>query len=171
MKSCNFQRIDGNGIFLSGYTRDVSMTDNEFAWTGHSAMAAWGYTEEQDGTGGQQPRNTYIARNYVRELGVIQIQSSFWFQGKACLTTIEDNVIFNGPRAGINLNDGFGGGNSLSRNLIFNQCRKSGDHGPINSWDRQPFITKIANGKPSYDPKVSTVDHNYIIANYGASQV
>ena len=69
-----FERIDGNGVFVSGYTRDVSIMDNEFAWIGDSAMAGWGYTQENDGTDGQQPRFTHIARNYVREIGLIEKQ-------------------------------------------------------------------------------------------------
>jgi hypothetical protein len=48
---------------------------------------------------------------------------------QACLTQVEDNVVFNGPRAGINFNDGFGGGTNVTSNLIYNQCRESGDHG------------------------------------------
>ena len=40
------------------------------------------------------------------------------------------NVFFNGPRAGINANDGFGGGDEISHNLVFSTCRESGDHGP-----------------------------------------
>ena len=39
-------------------------------------------------------------------------------------------------RAGININDGFGGGNELVSNLLFNQVRETYDHGPFNSWDR-----------------------------------
>ena len=39
--------------------------------------------------------------------------------------------------------DGFGGGNIVTGNLIFNTCRESGDHGPINSWDRQAFFTDV----------------------------
>ena len=62
------------------------------------------------------------------------------FQAKSCETTFERNILFNGPRAGINLNDGFGGGSKISQNLIFNFCRESGDHGPINSWNRQPYV-------------------------------
>ena len=42
-------------------------------------------------------------------------------------------VFFNGPRAGVNFNDGFGGGNEVTQNLIFSTCRESGDHGPFNS--------------------------------------
>ena len=116
-----FERIDGNGIFVSGYNRHVQLTDNEFAWIGLSAMAAWGYTNEDDGTDGQQPRFTELSRNYVREIGLIEKQSSMWFQAKACQTFIQDNIAFNGPRAGINFNDGFGGGTEVVDNLIFNQ--------------------------------------------------
>ena len=81
-------------------------------------------------------------------------------------------VFFNGPRSGINFNDGFGGGHRISRNLVFNQCRQSGDHGPLNSWDRQPFLTDVRYGKdrPSYEAADSEVNNNFIIANYGGSQ-
>lgn len=33
--------------------------------------------------------------------------------------------MFNGPRAGININDGFGGGNQIENNLLFNFVRGS----------------------------------------------
>ena len=50
-----------------------------------------------------------------------------------------DNIFYNGPRAAVNLNDQFGGGNVLARNLIFNAVRETADHGPINSWGRTPY--------------------------------
>ena len=101
VQHCTFERIDGNGIFVSGYTRHTLLADNEFAWIGDSAMAAWGYTQENDGTDGQQPRFTNIERNYVREIGLIEKQSSAWFQAKACQTVVKDNVIFNVSRSGV----------------------------------------------------------------------
>lgn len=167
-----FKRVDGNALFVSGYTRQVIIDDNEFAWIGDCAMAGWGYTEENDGTGGEQPRGTQISRNYAHEVGTFQLQSSMWFQAKAAQTNLTGNLFFNGPRSGINFNDGFGGGNNVESNLIFNQCRHSGDHGPINSWDRQPYLTDIRYGvkKPSYEPADTEVVRNFIIANYGGSQ-
>eukprot|EP01051_Picozoa_sp_SAG22_P029111 SAG22_NODE_10623_length_524_cov_0.962353_2_plen_99_part_01 len=62
-------RLDGNGVFVSGYTRNVTIADNEFSWIGCNPMASWGYTDENDGTGGQQPRYTSVLRNYVHEWG------------------------------------------------------------------------------------------------------
>ena len=78
-----------------------------------------------------------ISNNIAREMGVFQKQSSFYFQATSCLVTVEKNIFFNGPRAGINVNDGFGGGNDVNTNLIFNMCRESGDHGP---WNRYLFV-------------------------------
>ena len=52
-------------------------------------------------------------------------------------TRIEKNIFFDGPRAGINLNDGFGGYNVIAKNILFNTVKESGDHAPINTWDRQ----------------------------------
>jgi hypothetical protein len=104
VRGCTFERLDGNGIFVSGYARNTTLADNEFAWIGCSAMAAWGFTQEDDGTDGQQPRFTHVARNYVREIGLIQKQSSMWSQAKSCQADLSANIAFNGPRAGINFN-------------------------------------------------------------------
>jgi hypothetical protein len=68
-------------------------------------------------------------------------QTSCYFQALTANTTLKDNVCYNGPRAGVNFNDGFGGNNMMTGNLIFNQVRETGDHGPFNSWDRQPYLT------------------------------
>ena len=51
---------------------------------------------------GQQPRDTFVLRNYVHEFAHYQKQSSMWSNNKACLSQVEGNVVFNGPRAGIN---------------------------------------------------------------------
>lgn len=41
----------------------------------------------------------------------------------------------------------------------------------INTWDRQPFLTKLRDGvTPSFDPVPRTIRSNFIFANYGASQ-
>ena len=44
-----------------------------------------------------------------REFGIWQKQSSFVFQAVAARTQILDNIVFNGPRAAFNFNDGFAG--------------------------------------------------------------
>lgn len=31
---CLFKRLDGNGVFVSGYTRRINISNNEFVWIG-----------------------------------------------------------------------------------------------------------------------------------------
>ena len=124
-----------------------------------------------DGTAENFPINTTIQYNVFRELGIYQKQSSAVGQAKAAMTTIRHNIMFNMPRAAINFNDMLGGGDVVEKNLIFNTCRESGDHGPINTWDRQAFLTTLRDGvTPSFDPMVRVIRNNFIFANYGASQ-
>ena len=59
-----------------------------------------------DGTNLEQPRGTLFDHNVVREVGVFGKQTSAFVQMLSCNTTIQNSVMFNGPRAGINFNDG-----------------------------------------------------------------
>jgi hypothetical protein len=104
----SFHHLDGNAVFLSGYNRDTLIYNNVFVWLGQNAIASWGYLDGEtmsnmtnSGLGGLQPRRTLIERNWVHEIGHIQKQSSFYFQAITAETTIQNNVVFNIPRAGI----------------------------------------------------------------------
>eukprot|EP00117_Sycon_ciliatum_P023594 scpid40103/ scgid20017/ len=170
-----FERIDGNGLILNGYNRNATFSWNDFSWLGSTAMTAWGRTDElsdggihgMDGTGGDFPRFTTVAHNIVRELGIWEKQSSAWFQAKSAQTLLMNNVFFNMPRTAVNFNDGFGGGSEVVGNLILNTCRESSDHGPMNSWDRQPFLTTVRTGEPSVIPLYNNLHHNFLVSNYG----
>jgi hypothetical protein len=95
---------------------------------------------------------------------------SCWFQAKAAQTTLVGNVCFNLGRAGYNMNDGLGGGDEVHYNAIFNTNRESADHGPINSWDRQPFVTNVFDGvTPSARMLPRNISNNLLVANYGGS--
>jgi hypothetical protein len=98
--NCTFTRIDANGILLSGWNRGATLAGNDFSWIGDSAMAGWGYTDDHDGTGGEQPRGTMVLENVCREIGLYQLQSSCWFQAKTAQTSVLRNLFYNGPRAG-----------------------------------------------------------------------
>ena len=183
VEQCSFTLLDGNALFLSGYVRGAALLNNTFAFIGDNAMAAWGYTTAgsaptaaklppgtgYDGTGGQQPRGTQVFGNLVREIGLNERQSSAWSEAKACESHVKGNIFFNMPRAAINKNDGFGGGTLIEQNLLVNTCRESGDHGPFNSWDRQPFLTTVRDGAtPSFVPAYNVIRSNFIVSNYGA---
>ena len=134
-----FFRTDANAVMVAGWNRNASVVDCEFAFIGMSAVVTFGNTVQDDGTAGTQPFGTLIAYNKVHEMGAFQLQSSAWFTSRATLTRAEGLVVFNIPRAAVNFNDEFGGGNNVSAVSIFNTCRQSGDHGPMNSWGRMPF--------------------------------
>jgi hypothetical protein len=173
---CQFERLDGNAIMLSGFNRAASVTKSHFAWTGGTAVAAWGRTDEignngnngWDATAGDIPAGTVIADNIMRESGIWEKQSSCFFQAKTAATTLLRNLCFNLPRAGFNFNDGLGGGDEVHSNLIFNSCRETSDHGPINSWDRQPYVSTFgALPGPTAHMKTRNISYNFLVANYG----
>jgi len=59
-----------------------------------------------DGTDGNHPEYTTVTGCSGREIGLYEKQSSFFIQAKTALSRVQGNVFFNGPRAGINANDG-----------------------------------------------------------------
>ena len=68
------------------------------------------------------------------------------------------------------MNDGFGGGNEISRNLVFNTGRGANkDEGAFNSWDRSPYITTLRNGTASTIPAWNFITGNFFLANYNPS--
>jgi hypothetical protein len=200
---CRFERLDGTALMLSGYNRGAEVVDNDFVWIGGSAMVSWGRTagdptgtDGPDGTNGDQPRYSHFARNVGHELGIWEKQSSLLMQAKTSDSLVEANVGFNGPRAGINQNDGFGGNNSFVKNLVFNMCRESGDReslplpsthtpsspiahaplplhladGPFNSWDRQVFETYKGAGSTGFGADWNFLTSNFLLSNYESQE-
>jgi hypothetical protein len=166
----HFSKCESNAVFLSGYNRAASIERNIFTWLGQSAIASWGRVANgNDGTGGEQPRGTVVRDNWASEVGVLQKQSSFYFQALTAQALIANNIVFNIPRAAINFNDGFGGANEIVNNLLFNTCRESSDHGAFNSWDRLPYLTTVRDGATvSTIPAFNNVHANFIVANFAA---
>lgn len=163
-----FDQTGGNALFLSEHVRNCTIAWNEFRWTGDSAIAAVGRSAMIDGMKNTFPAGNMIANNHIHDIGVFGKQTSCYFQSLACGNILQDNVCYNGPRAGINFNDGFGGGSLLQGNLIFNMVRETGDHGPFNSWDRQPYVTPqfCHWGGPSILPLPNVINKNFIINGY-----
>ena len=139
VSGCVFERVDGNALLLSGFNRGARVEANEFAWLGASAVIVWGNARSDDprlppnmgydGSAGDQPRGSLIAHNVMREGGVFVKQSSAFVTFVASENAFVENLVWNGPRAHVNVNDGFRGGNVIEGNLLVNSCRESGDHG------------------------------------------
>lgn len=150
---------------MSGWNRGASVTDSEFVWVGEHAIVSAGLSGNSfdntapDAAYGEGP---LVARNLAHELGIFVKQAGFYYQGMTANATVTSNVFFNGPRAGINFNDGFGGGHEVSKNVAFNFVRETSDHGPFNSWDRNTYMW----GSGRLDPLPISLDHNLFVCNY-----
>ena len=132
IRNCKFIQLGGNGIFLSGLTKNVRIEHNELAYIGDSAIATVGRIDMADGyTVDTYPHGTIIDGNHIHDIGLIGKQTSALFSALTCHTTFINNVLYNGPRAGININDAFCHGHNISNNLIFNFVRETQDHGAI----------------------------------------
>lgn len=165
-----FTRLDGNAVFLSGYTRNVTVDRNEFVWLGESAVASWGMTAGVDATAGTQPWFTRVTDNICHEIGHTEKQVSCYFAATSHAATVSGNIMYNMPRAAVNFNDDMAGGSKLLRNLVWNTCRESQDHGPFNSWGRVPYLfpwpNGTANGLKPYNDELA---FNFIVAGGGAN--
>ena len=69
----------------------------------------------------------------------------------------------------MNWNDGMAGGEVLEGNMLLNSVKESNDHGPFNSWDRQPYVYRIEEdnmqSKLAVSPQTMTIANN-LIYNY-----
>ena len=52
---------------------------------------------------------------------------------------------------------GFGGATNVTDNLIFNQCRESGDHGPINLVGSPAYLSDLLHGESSDEAAINHV--------------
>jgi hypothetical protein len=160
--------LGSNGVAVIDFNDATAITLNEFVWLGDSAIILVGSTNGIDGFSvPSQPANTLIQSNLMHETGVYIKQSSPVLIAVSRSVSIIGNLMFNIPRAAININDGFYGNHTISHNVIFNTVRETSDHGNINSWDRQPFLTDaVQPGLPSLWQHETYTHHNVLFNNY-----
>lgn len=146
-----FMELGSNGVALINYNDGTIISLNEFVWLADSAIIHVGTTNGIDGFSvASQPANTLIESNLIHEIGIYVKQSAAVLIAVSRSISVIGNLIFNVPRAGININDGFYGNHTIGYNVIFNAVRDTKDHGTINSWDRQPYLTDaVQKGVPS----------------------
>jgi len=80
--SCIFERLDGNGIMISGYNRNVTIQKNEFAWIGDTAIASWGYT-----SGTNVPGMRWLAQMATNLTSIVSSTTLYmsWVSGRSSL--------------------------------------------------------------------------------------
>ena len=163
-----FTQLGGNGVVVSNFNSAPTILYSEFVWLGESAIVLLGSVSGIDGvTNTQQPTGAFIFLNLIHELGAYIKQTAGVVQFLSRDTFVGKCAIFNVPRAGININDGFAGGLSIYNNVIFNTVRETSDHGPINSWDRQPYLVDHGEG-PTLIPRRNYITGNLLFNGYAS---
>ena len=170
---CKFDTLGGSAVLWSGYVRNATVSSSEFSWLGGNGVLAIGDDDWGNVTSGDYPVNNTVDRCVFREIGVYAKHSAAYAEFVAGAASITNNIIFNVARAGIALNDAMGGGNQLNSNLIFSTVRESGDHGPVNSWSRQAYLTLDprtgAARKTASEVTENEITRNFIMAGSGTS--
>ena len=165
VEGCAFYGVGGNAVLLYAHNRGAALEGNSFRFVGDSAIVSLGVVAGIDGRDQNVPANTTVSGNQASELGVYVKQAGFYYHAQSIAATVKDNVFFNIPRAGVNVNDGYGGGHQIDRNLAFNNVRETSDHGCFNSWDRQPYQWDPAAPDNLY-PALTTITRNFFMNNY-----
>eukprot|EP00040_Diaphanoeca_grandis_P044659 m.13136 g.13136 ORF g.13136 m.13136 type:complete len:937 (+) comp9607_c0_seq1:64-2874(+) len=166
VSSCVFDQVDGNGIFFSRYVRNSTISNNDFTRIGDSAILVVGASGQgriDNSKNEQYPAYNTIEGNHVDTVGVWGKQTAAYFKSVTRGNVLRNNVFHDGPRSGVNFNDGFGGGEIMSGNLLLNYVKESNDHGPFNSWDRQPYVYRI--DEHDMSSKLAISPQTHIIAN------
>lgn len=158
-----FDGVGGNAVWLTDFNRYGTVTGNEMRHIGENGVGMTGSTAWVDGRDGDQPRKNTIAGNLIHHLGLYAKQSCAVFSAVSCQNTITENIFFHGPRALVNMNDGFGGDTLISKNLFFASLLETSDHGPYNSWDRLPFLTDVQYGNGTASIGLA---YNRLVSNF-----
>ena len=166
-----FTQVATNAIVISNWNSAVTVTHNEFVWLGDSAVLCVGSSSGMDGvTNTEQPDLVTISHNLIHETGAYVKQSAPTFIALSRQVSFVYNVAFNVPRSAINVNDGFAGNKTIAWNVLFNAVRETSDHGPVNTWDRQPYLTeqRLGAGQPSLIQHESFIHHNALFNSYNS---
>ena len=164
-------QLGGNAIAVDGSSTSTRIAFNEISYIGANAisvrgtMLGWNASIERT-----QPADTLIQSNLIHDVGKYNKQSGFVMNAVSYRTVIDGNVMFTSPRSGINVQDGFGGGTTVSHNLIVNTMTETVEGGPLNVWNRLPYFcpnqSSTADPRPyTWEANTNYVHHNLIVVD------
>jgi hypothetical protein len=134
-----FDAVGGNAVFINDYNRRIRVYGNKFTEAGDSAVCLVGTENRAIGSNWPFPAENIVSNNLIHDCGIFGKQTAGVFASISERNTISHNVIFNMPRSGICINDGWGGGHVVEFNEIYNTVRETQDHGSFNSWGRETY--------------------------------
>ena len=111
LRGCTWAQIGGNGVSLLGAVHNSVIADGDFLKTGDSGVVSVGRlpaATPYDGSApdAEFPLNVTIERCHFGQIGVYGKQTSALFIAVSKRINFLDNVLYDGPRAGVNINDG-----------------------------------------------------------------
>jgi hypothetical protein len=168
IENCDFEHLGGNGIFVSGYNRGITVRGclirecgaSGVAFVGESRavrspMFSWGPGNPWSGGSPQRElaeidrtpgplTDDYPARCLVEDClivrtGRLEKQSACVQIAMARDITVRHCSAYEVPRAGINIGDGCWGGHVIEFCDVFDTQLETGDHGSFNSWGRDRY--------------------------------
>lgn len=159
IRSCYFNRVGGNAVFLSNYNRNNRISGCHIAYAGASGVCFVGDPKavrspvfeynlfvplaEMDTLRGPKtnnfPKDCTVENTLMYGLGQVEKQVAGVQLSMSMNITVDHNTIYEVPRAGINVSEGTWGGHVISNNDVFNTVLETGDHGAFNSWGRDRF--------------------------------
>jgi hypothetical protein len=139
IKECFFNAVGGNAVFMNEHNRDNVITACKFTESGDSAICFVGSLERTVGTQRSFPYECAATNNLIHDCGVFGKQVAGVYISRAKRIRVAHNEIYNMPRAGICIGDGTWGGHLVEFNRMYDTCRETGDHGPLNAWGRDKY--------------------------------
>ncbi|NQX40067.1 PDZ domain-containing protein [Pedobacter steynii] len=159
VKSCFFNTVGGNGVFMSNYNRNNLVSGCHIAFAGASGVCFVGDPKavrspsfeygqfvplnEIDRVPGPKtnnyPANCTVENTLMYGLGSVEKQVAGVEISMAMDIKVSHNTIYDVPRAGINVSEGTWGGHLIAYNDVYNTVLESGDHGAFNSWGRDRY--------------------------------
>jgi hypothetical protein len=109
ISGCSFDQLDGNALFLSRFVRDCVVRDNDFSKIGDSGILVVGASGEHrtnNKDNREYPARNLIEGNHIDTVGVWCKQSAAYFKSITRDNILRNNVLHDGPRSGVNFNDG-----------------------------------------------------------------
>ncbi|MDR2848005.1 MAG: right-handed parallel beta-helix repeat-containing protein [Bacteroidales bacterium] len=199
IEDCRFEYLGGNGIFMSSYNRNNTVSGCYFTHNGESAVCFVGSAEavrtyqtwdERDINGipwktqaeadllpgpktPDYPDNCTVKNCIMHDFGDFGKQVAGVFISKSHHINVSHCTIYNCPRAAICINDGTWGGHIIEYCDIWETVRETGEHGPFNAWGRDRFWAEwtpaLRKQQVALDAIDTTVIRNNRIANFRKS--
>eukprot|EP01052_Picozoa_sp_SAG31_P004019 SAG31_NODE_161_length_21899_cov_16.832844_19_plen_894_part_00 len=110
LRGCTWAQVGGNALSLAGAVHDSIVADGDFLKTGDSGIVSVGRLPTEspyDGTSpdAEFPFNVTVERCHFGVTGVFGKQTSALFIAVSKRIHFIDNVLYDGPRAGVNINE------------------------------------------------------------------